>query len=251
MIFVDIQSVRSALEHGTGEGVKVAVIDSGVDWDHPMFEDFLPADDLIVSTSGYEIRPPEEGEGGDKVGHGTAVASIIHHLSPKAQLGSFKVLGTRLGNRERRIGLAFREAIERGYHVINCSFGSRAEAFITFYKKLVDLAVLKEVHVVASVNDTDDQRQEWPAYFSSVFGVRAGTREDNRIRAVGYSDGDLIEFVAPGENLSVAWPGGFWKRVSGGSFATACFSGKLACLLSQKPDLTPLEARLLLRRAYR
>ena len=70
----------------------------------------------------------------DLFGHGTAIAAIIRRIAPEAEIGSFRVLGESLDSRTVIIREGVRQAIERGYHVLNCSFGCGVLEHIFQYK---------------------------------------------------------------------------------------------------------------------
>ena len=114
------------------------------------------------------------------------------------------------------------------------------------YKSWVDEAYLRGVHVVAACNNQDFSRQEWPAFFSSVIAVNMARTE--RDGAIYYKPGSLVEFAAQGVDVEVPWKDATSKRVTGSSFAAPKVAGMLACLLSEAPDLPPLEAKALLHR---
>src|SRR6478609_7163057 len=80
-----------ALRGGTGKGIRIAILDSGVEWSHPALAGVRQADDIVMfQDDGRLVSEPGRGE--DMFGHGTAVASILHRLAPEAELGSFRVL---------------------------------------------------------------------------------------------------------------------------------------------------------------
>ena len=76
IVWPDLKAAREALECGDGEGVKVAIIDSGIDVGHPALSGLKLEDDVSVSCDGINLRI-FEGVGGDVYGHGTAVASLV------------------------------------------------------------------------------------------------------------------------------------------------------------------------------
>ena len=71
-----------------------------------------------------------------------------------------------------------RQAIDRGYHILNCSLGCGIPEHVLKYKTWVDEAFVQGVHVVAACNNVDFGRPEWPAFFTSVLAVniKIGTR---------------------------------------------------------------------------
>ncbi len=243
--YLDLDACRNALVTGRGEGVRVAVLDSGIECDHPDLNGLSLTDDIAFSVEGSAITTVP-GNGEDMFGHGTAIAGIIRRLAPEAEIGSVRVLGNQLRSRTKLIERAAHWAFEHGYHAVNCSFGCRVEQLVLQYKNWVDQAYLRGVHVVAASNNIDYRFQEWPAHFSSVISVKGGSISDPlRYQCIA---NHLVEFVLPGEDIEVAWRGGVRKRVTGSSFAAPHMAALLARLLSKLPLLSPLEAKAALKR---
>lgn len=238
--WLSLTKARRALEQGRGEGVRVAVLDSGIDHAHPQLAGLTLEDDVAISLEGGRLSITAN-DRGDVYGHGTAVAGIIHSLAPAARIGSFRVLGSFKESRTAVILEAVRQAIARGYDVLNCSFGcpGRAE-FVMSYKSWIDEAYLRGVHVVAASNNSHHGTPEWPAHFPSVLSVSGGaSRPDELLRR---SD-SLVQFALLGEDKDAAWPGGRSKHVIGSSFAAPRLAGLLARLLSECGPLPPLLAK--------
>lgn len=238
-----IDEARRALQHGTGAGIKVAVLDSGVEFGHPFLEGARVADDLAIDLDGNRLQVAAGG-GRDTFGHGTAIAGIVHRMAPEAQIGSFRVFGQDLRSRTMIIRAAALLAIERGYHIINCSFGCGREDHVMFYKDWIDQAYVQERHIVAACNNQSFARREWPGHFPTVITVnfqRCSTPEEFH-----FQSGCLAEFSANGEGIVVAWLGGTIKKVTGSSFAVPHVTGLLARLLSKSPQLSSLQAKALL-----
>lgn len=242
--WLTIAEARECLHRGTGEGIKVAVLDSGVELDHPALGDMQLADDLAVIEDTFELQIVP-GAGRDVFGHGTAVCDILHRLAPAAQIGSFRVLGSHLRSRSAIIREGARQALDRGYHILNCSFGCGREDQVLLYKDWIDEAYLKQRHIVAACNNQDFTKREWPGHFPSVITVNFTC--DDRADTFHFRGGQMVEFAARGQNVEVAWLGGGRKKVSGSSFAAPHIAGLLARLLSQCPALPPLEAKALLQ----
>ena len=238
-----LEQARTFLRDGSGEGIKVAVLDSGVESTHPQLKGLELADDLVVAESGYQVVTVP-GDGRDVFGHGTAIAGIIHAIAPRARIGSIRVLGERLHSRTLLIREGVRQALERGYHILNCSFGCSREDQVLLYKDWIDEAYLRSCHIVAACNNLDFSRREWPGHFPSVVTVnfKPGAPAD----ALFCRHDQLVEFGARGEDVEVAWRDGARKRVTGSSFAAPHVAGLLARLISCCPTLSPLHAKTLL-----
>jgi subtilisin family serine protease len=234
----------SHLDIGSGEGIRVAVIDSGVEFSHPALKDLTIADDVVVMDDGLRLVARENTDG-DAFGHGTAVAGIIHKFAPAAQIGSYRVLDSSNGSRSAIVCEAVRLALDAGYHIINCSFGCGVLDQVLAYKAWVDEAYLRGVHVVAACNNVDFLRPEWPGFFATVLTVNMA-RSTDEFR-FWYKGGSLVEFAARGVNVEVPWKGGRTKVVTGSSYAAPRLSSMLARVLSCRPDLNPLQAKALFR----
>jgi subtilisin len=156
------------------------------------------------------------------------------------------VLGEALSARTSIILEGARMAIDLGYDILNCSLGCGVPEHVLKYKSWVDEAYLRGVHVVAACNNHDFARPEWPGFFTSVLTVNmARTAEDNDLF---YKPGHLVEFSARGVDVEVPWLDGEMKKVTGSSFAAPRVTGMLACLLSEVPKMSPLQAKALFHR---
>lgn len=243
--WISPEEAAEAIGRGKGRGVRIAVLDSGIEVDHPALGGLELADDIAVVEDGMKLKVVP-GEGRDLYGHGTAVAGILHQMAPEAELGSIRVLGESLSARTAIILEGARQAIERGYHILNCSLGCGVPEHVLKYKSWVDEAYLKGVHVVAACNNKDSGRPEWPGFFTSVLTVNMARTENNS--EIYYRPGHLVEFSARGVDVEVPWCGGATKKVTGSSFAAPRVAGMLACLLSEAPRTTPLQAKALFHR---
>ncbi len=243
--WITMEEARRALTTGRGRGVRIAVLDTGVDARHPQLEGLTLRDDLAVVDDGVQLRVVP-GEGSDAFGHGTAIAGVLRQLAPEAEIGSFRVLGPHLRARTPAICEGVKLALERGYHILNCSFGCSRADQVLLYKEWIDDAYVKGRHIVAACNNADFTRREWPGHFPTVITVNFIQSEVSE--TLFHRPGTLVEFSARGQEIEVPWVGGGVKRVTGSSFAVPHVAGLLARLLSAHPELPPLEAKSLLKR---
>ncbi|NNE94068.1 MAG: S8 family serine peptidase [Verrucomicrobiales bacterium] len=246
--WISPEKAREALERGTGAGIRVAVIDSGVEASHPKLGGLKLTDSVGLGEENgrIEIR---EGQGGDVYGHGTAVAGIVREFAPEAEIGSFRAIDARSLSRTALICAGVREAILRGYHILNCSFGCRGLAkYILPHKGWVDEAWLKDRFVVAACNNSDDAEVEWPSHFTSVFSVNLAKTESDELF---FRPGRMVDYSARGENVEVAWLGGGTQVQTGSSFAAPRVSAALARILSVYPAISPAKMHELLPRIVR
>lgn len=232
------------MREGDGTGVRIAVIDSGIDPDHPALEGITLADDVAVTSDGVRLTV-REGDGRDVFGHGTAVAGILREVAPGAEIGNFRALDGQNRSRSFIIAECVRQAIARGYHVINCSFGCRGLAkYVMDYKDWIDSAYVAGIQVVAAGSNLSDSVREWPAHFPSVIGVGVADCGDDELH---YRSDRLVSFAARGERVRVPWVGGGWRVETGSSFAAPRVSGFVARLLSCYPGLRPDLVKALLQ----
>ncbi len=230
------EEARLAMARGTGKGVKVAVLDSGIDTGHLRLGGLRLSDSVAVEADNGRLLIFENA-GSDVYGHGTAVASIIHETAPEAEIGSFRVLNAKNFSRTEIIREGVRQALDRGYHVLNCSFGCKGLAkFVMAYKEWVDEAWINGTHLVAACSNVSFTEPEWPGHFPSVITVNMATKD---AEGLYYRPGSLVEFAARGEELEVPWKGGEIRVETGSSLATPFVTGLVARILSHCPGMSP------------
>jgi subtilisin family serine protease len=231
----------AAFADGSGEGITVAVLDTGVDPSHEMFSgcDFAGFHEMRISPAGPVCVACQPG---DPVGHGTAIAGLILRLAPRARILSIRVLDA--ASRQQRheiIRAGAIAAMDRGCHLLNASFGVPATLFsLPTHLEWADAAFLRGVTVLAAASNLDPDHPEWPAHFATVLGVSAA---DCRAEACAWRTHRPVPLAASGVNLEVPVPGGGFTTVSGSSFATAHATGLAARLLSRFPHASPAIVR--------
>ena len=80
-----------AIKRGRGKGIKIAILDSGVEASHPALGGLELVDDVAIMEEGQRLKVVPGGV--DRFGHGTAIASVLRRVAPEAELGSFRVFG--------------------------------------------------------------------------------------------------------------------------------------------------------------
>ena len=247
----DGAAILSAFREGDGAGVKVAILDSGVEIAHPGFAGKCLKDDLDFQSAPDESIIVAPGKGEDAYGHGTAIAWLIWSVAPAAEIGSFRVMGDgRLTSKRQLVRAAAHEALERGYQILNCSFGHRAAALYSLdYKEWVDAAYVAGASIVAACDNAGSGQQVFPAHFASVIGVDRSSVTDPEILL--RRSGQLVEFAAPGENVVVPWKDESWKTVIGSSYAAPRVAGMVARLISRIPHLSATQVKSALQAVAR
>jgi len=130
-----------------GQGVRVAVVDSGIEWDHPAVGGMVRGGVVVefdeTAETHYRIEPEEESA--DFAGHGTACAGIIHSLAPEAERYSVRVLGRDMRGRAIQFAAGLDWAVDKGMHVANLSLSTSREAYYALFHEIADDAYFKNV----------------------------------------------------------------------------------------------------------
>ena len=222
-----------------GKGVRVAVVDSGVDGEHPLLKGHVTGG-VVVGERNDRITYWDD-DGKDSSGHGTACAGIISRIAPEADIVSVRVLGTGTSTGRSFIaGIAW--AIERECQVINVSLGTTDRRYFEALVELAEIAYYNDAIIVAAAENTG--RRSFPSTFASLISVDYDDIDDP-FRFL-YLPGKRIEFVAPGVNVEAPVPGGGTMRHTGSSFAAPHLSGIVALILSKHPKMKPFEVKTVL-----
>jgi subtilisin len=192
----------------TGAGVRVCVLDSGVELDHPLVGTVQRS--VAVSNDGGEITINDD-TAGDLCGHGTACAGIIRSLAPECELTSVRVLGA-------------------GY---TGSAPVLLAGLAAYFKRTILIASAHNMPV-----------ESFPWRFAAVVSV--GSHEAPDPFVVYANPRPPVEFFARGLNVEIAWLGGATITATGNSFATPHVAGICALILSKHPELTPFHVKSVL-----
>jgi subtilisin len=221
----------------TGKGVRVCILDSGIDSDHPMVGEIQGAVAVEVGE-GDEVRVVDDAEG-DLAGHGTACAGIVRSIAPDCTLFSVRVLGAGFTGSGTALLGGLRWAVEQGFDVINMSLSTTKSRFAGMLHEVADAAYFRRTVLVASAHNMPVESYPWR--FSSVISV--GSHEEPDPLTYYYNPNPPVEFFARGVDVEVAWLGGARARSTGNSFATPHISGICALVLGKHPELTPFQLK--------
>ncbi|MGW7054726.1 type VII secretion-associated serine protease mycosin [Streptomyces sp. NPDC054887] len=240
---LDAFSVEKVWAESQGQGVTVAVVDTGVDATHPdLTGQVLPGKDV---TGGGNAHKDEAGHGTGMAsliaghGHGANNASGVMGLAPKAKI--LPVRAARTGDndwKERSWAEGIRYAVKQGASVINLSFGDDHAYEGSDAAKAIAYAQERDVVVVASAGNEGDARILDPAGLPGVVAVGAIDQSSDFWYKSNFGKG--MTLVAPGENILSADPtrSGGYAEADGTSDATAFVSATAALVRSKYPDLT-------------
>jgi len=241
-----VDRVDAELVHPTnkGAGVKVAILDSGIDLDHP---------DLNVVGDVTFVEGTTSGD--DTYGHGTRVAGIVAALdndigvigvAPEVELYAVRVMMNGGGVLWSDAIAGINWSWKNGMHVINMSFGSPNEPPPSYYNSIKQ-AYKKGVVLVAGAGNRGDLGLEdsviYPAKYSQVIAV--GATDDTDTRPADSSTGPDLELVAPGVSIYSTAMGGGYGYMTGTSTSSPHAAGVAALLIaSGVTDNDEVRARL-------
>ncbi|USG63717.1 S8 family peptidase [Brevibacillus ruminantium] len=211
-------------KRGMGNGVRIAVIDTGISRDH------------------FELRERVKGGvdlvGGRRNGHGTHVAGIIVAeinnagivgVSPEAHLYDVRAFREDGTASLSDIIQALNWSIQNDMDIINMSFGMEmhSEALERMIKKVSN----KGIVMVASAGN-NGREVEYPARYSGVIGV--GAIDQNGKLADFSSRGKGMNMRAPGVDIKSTWPGNGFRTLNGTSMAAPHVTGLMALRMARK-----------------
>ncbi len=204
----------------TGQGVRVAVIDSGIQLDHPDLSGQVATSLNVVAGRPYVAE-----------NHGTAVAGIIaaradNHVGIAGVAPQARLLALRACWQESAadslcttlsLALALHAAVDGGAQVINLSLGGPPDRLV---QQLIDVALARGIAVVAAA----DRAAPQGGFPAALKGVIAVIDESTGATPSG-------TWVAPGRDVPTTIPTSRWSTVSGASYAAAHVSGLLALMI--------------------
>lgn len=224
----------------TGAGVRVAIIDSGVEGSHPVVGGRL-ARSVTVEIVGDEANVVDD-DPIDMYGHGTACAGIVVGLAPEVEIYSVRVLGSDLRGKGAAFLTGLEWAVENGAQLMSLSLSSKSERLFPFFHEIVDEAYFKHVALVCAVNNVPGL--SFPSTFSTVFSVAAHAIPDPE--TFFYNPAPPVEWGAWGVDVPIGWKDGTTTVATGNSFAAPHICGLVARIMSKHPGMTPFEIKTIL-----
>ncbi|MEV1005640.1 S8 family serine peptidase [Nonomuraea sp. NPDC050202] len=231
--------IKTAWRLSTGAGVRVAVIDSGLDTEHPQ----LPWLSSFIDLTGTGYT--------DCVGHGTAVTGIIagrvypgvafHGVAPQASIIELKQSNQAEGH-VANLAAAIDRAVQLDADVINISIRAADHPAL---KAAVQNALARDIVIVAAAGNITQENEEKPAYPGSYEGVLAvGSATPDGRRADSSNTATPVGVLGPGVGIIAPWPRGAYKvDLEGSSFGAAYVSGTAALVRARFPHLDQEQVR--------
>jgi subtilisin family serine protease len=231
-------------------GLRVAVIDTGVDSSHPDLN-VVHHEDIVAAHTG------DDADGGDPIGHGTHVAGTIGAradgvgvvgVAPGVEIVDVRVLGSD-GTGYMTDILAGIEYVadHPDIRVVNLSLGGPAGGGLDdeVDAALANLEASGVLLAIAAGNDGRNVSNTVPAGLDRGVVVSAYSHRGGEDRGfASFSNfGEAVDVTAPGVGILSTWPGGGYAALDGTSMATPHVAGLAAVLLSEEPELDAAEAR--------
>ncbi|MGA3537865.1 type VII secretion-associated serine protease mycosin [Micromonosporaceae bacterium DT194] len=230
--------VAEAHQHSEGEGVIVAVIDSGVSPHPDLRGNLLRGVDIVHGGDGRGQR--------DQSGHGTAMAGIIAAngrnggalgIAPKAKVLPVFASPPADDGRSTDIGIGVEWAIANGARIINISSGGSSAPRL---RLAIEDAIAKDIVVVAAAgNSPGPDYVDYPAAYPGVVAV-SGVDRRGRHAKISVS-GQEVAIAAPSDDIWTTSKGNDYETGDGTSNSAAIVSGAAALIRSRYPDLTAEE----------
>ncbi|MBB6733767.1 S8 family peptidase [Cohnella zeiphila] len=232
----------------TGHRVRVGVIDTGVDFDHPDLRHSLERGINLLQRTALPH---------DDNGHGTHIAGTIAAanrmqgmigVAPRSAIYPIKAFDYNGTAYVSDIILGIDWCVRNRMDVVNMSFGmsTRSKSLLNAVSNAYRSGVLI---VASSGNDGKRGRIDYPAKYPQTVAVGAINRKGEIASFTNRSDS--VDIYAPGERVDSCWLRGNRKTMSGTSMATSHVTGAVALLLAHKPGLTPEQVKTVLKRSKR
>jgi subtilisin family serine protease len=252
----------------TGQGVVVAVLDTGVDYNHNDLKGNIWTNSNEIADNGKD----DDGDGFiddvygwnfadnnnntlDKYGHGTHVSGTIAGenngfgvtgIAYDAKIMPVKVLDDEGRGNRSDIAEGIRYAVDHGANVINLSLGSRFADDDGTYQPALEYASSKGVVVVMAAGNDGDFQPGYPAHYADKWGIAVGAVDKNNSMA-DFSNragmNPLTYVTAPGVGVYSTVSGNQYASYSGTSMAAPHVAGVVALMLSASPNLTDAQVR--------
>ncbi|MBE9177887.1 S8 family serine peptidase [Oculatella sp. LEGE 06141] len=265
----------------TGQGIVVAVIDSGIDYTHPDLQSNIwvnrneipdngiddDSNGFIDDVRGWSFVDTDSNNPMDLDSHGTHVAGTIAAanngfgvtgIAYDAKIMPIRAIGGKddrsLAKFDANVAAGIRYAVQNGANVISMSIGSnpgnapmrQTEAALKYARQVGAIAVM----AAGNERRSGTRRPIEPAFYAMKdLGIAVGAVGKNKTVAdfsnpAGNKRLDFV--VAPGINVESTLPNGLYDRYSGTSMATPHVAGVVALMLSANPNLTPTQVETIL-----
>ena len=250
LAFASMGLDRAAALSG-GEGITIAVLDTGFQLDHPMLANAFTAvryDFVDRDMNPTDVKDGIDNDGNRLVdeayGHGTHVSGIIRLIAPKAKIMPLRVLNADGDGNMANLVAAMLFAVQNGAKIINLSLGAAVDN--VWLRAAVQYANANGVLVVAAAGNLDLWPKQYPAANSCAVAVTSAGQIANFFNQLTNNSANWIDFAAPGEKIYSTFPGSTYAIWSGSSMATPVVAANAALVWSRYPNATPRQVMQLI-----
>ncbi len=224
--------VKVPVEAPSSKKVNIAVMDSGVNFNHPDFENKI--------KDGYNALNPNKKPWDDN-GHGTLVTGVIAAQNnsigvvgviPHANIYPVKVLDEFGEGEIADVVEGIEWCIENEINIINMSFSLNYDD--QRLRDAIHKALNSGINIVASASNGRDQEVGYPASYNGVFSVVA---VDEKLNIYEESSKGKIDFAAPGVEVISTGINNDYEKIEGNSIATPYITGLIAILLAETNEI--------------
>ena len=209
----------------TGLDVKIAIIDSGVDSEHPEIGSITHGIDIRIDSDGQIIWGTDYV---DRSGHGTACTGIIHQIAPDAEIHIVRIFEQSLVADGKLLIAALRWVTNQGIDVVNLSLGTTDHQYIAPIQELCRQATRENIILVAAAHNRGIE--SYPAILPDVIGVQG--RPMPTLNDFYFRKNNNIECVAHGGEQILCWKNASKRIAAGSSFAASRIAG-IVCLVRE------------------
>jgi subtilisin len=253
----------------TGQGIVVAVIDTGVDYKHSDLQGNIwvnpreiagnnkddDGNGFIDDVHGWDFVD-KNNDPMDLQGHGTHVAGTIAArnngfgatgVAPNVKIMPVRVLDGSGSGSALDVAAGIRYAVDNGAQIINLSLGGSQNS--PTQASAIRYATEKGVLVIAAAGNEKQLQPSYPAKYATHFGLAVGAvNRNNQIASFSNLSGRMpLDYVnAPGVNIYSTFLGNSYRNMSGTSMAAPHIAGVAALILSANPHLKPVQVENLL-----
>ncbi len=233
--------LADARKISTGQGIVVAVLDTGLAPDHPLLSSSLTAGyDFVRMTDGIydqgnNIDDDGNGVADEFVGHGTHVSGIVITEAPGVQIMPIRVLNSEGMGTYWEVAAGIKYAVDHGADIINMSLS--APRLTPSLKDALDYASSHGVIVVSAAGTGTGPN--YPSAYSNPALLGVGSTDIHD--AIAWFSGGQVsdtDVFAPGTDIYSAYPYNGYALASGTSMSAPIVAGEAALLLSRYPDWT-------------
>lgn len=212
----------------TGAGVKIGVLDVGIDFDHPLL--------ASVATSGHDFVDGDEYSfdeaGGLHSGHGTFVAGVLHRVAPDAEITAYRIADAAGYGHGFGLALAIERAVDDGCKIINLSVVLLSRHLAV--RDAIDYAASQGVLIVAAAGNQQTDVPLYPAAEEAAMAVVA--LDESNVRADFSTFGAHVSVSAPGTDIYSSYIDTGYAWWSGTSFSAPLVAGTAALLAQLQPQ---------------